>query len=510
MGSSTYALSTMLSVFMAGLSIGGLVGARFAPRLEKPERVFALSELGIGVTGLLTVPAIRAMTPLYIASFYAFHLSFNAFSVVQFFIVFLVMGIPTTLMGLTFPVAVRYFTLNRQEASRESGHLYFINTLGAIAGSLSAGFLLVPLFGNKWAAVTAATLNIASACVILFLSRTGTRTFRAALLLLLGAPAVLGATYPEKIPFFSYYSAYRFDSYKRATSLIDEILNSDRHRILYHREGVDGEVYLTKFEDYYVLFNNGKLELGDDTGFRLLAQLPWALHSSRSVPRKILSIGLGSGHTLRNLASLPAEQIDSVEINRDIMEVNRTLLNPELFTTPRIRHVEADGRNYLLLNREKYDIIVASPSWAVEPSSGSLLTREFFSLVQDRLYPAGVFALWVDYFLMTEEDLRTLLRTLSGSFRHVTAWHINGDNMILVGTNVDTGRSYTSIMADINRKYPSLDGIYRLAYSPLMVRAIPTGPVNSDDHPLIEFSNARNIIIGRAELFRQKLSEKDT
>jgi spermidine synthase len=69
MGSSTYALSTMLAAFMAGLSIGGLLGARLSPRLKNPAMAFGLCELGIGIFGLATIPVILALTPLYIASF---------------------------------------------------------------------------------------------------------------------------------------------------------------------------------------------------------------------------------------------------------------------------------------------------------------------------------------------------------------------------------------------------------------------------------------------------------
>jgi spermidine synthase len=173
MGSSTYALSTMLAAFMAGLSIGGLLGARLSPRLKNPAMAFGLCELGIGIFGMATIPAIRALTPLYIASFYLFHMSFNAFNAVQFVIIFAVMGVPTTLMGITFPLAVKIMTRNREEAGKESGNLYCINTFGAIMGALSAGFLLIPLLGAKWSAVTAASLNVLVATAVMALSLRG-------------------------------------------------------------------------------------------------------------------------------------------------------------------------------------------------------------------------------------------------------------------------------------------------------------------------------------------------
>lgn len=507
MGSSTYALSTMLAVFMSGLSLGGLLGARYAYRLKRPEFAFAFCELGIGITGLATIPAIKAFTPLYIASFYAFHLSFSAFSVVQFLIIFMIMGIPTTLMGLTFPIAIRFFTLKRQEASRQSGNLYFINTLGAIIGSISAGFLLIPLLGTKGAAITAATLNIGSAVVIILLSGRFGRAVNACLTLLILLP-LTGFLYKPGIPFFSYYSAYRFGSYGEAAELIDEILSSEDHKIIYHNEGINGEVYLTSFKGYNLLFNNGKLELGDDEGFALLAYLPYMLLPDPELARSVLNIGLGSGHTLRHLSKLPVKRIDSVEINSDILEINRRFLNPGLFNDPGINHIEADGRNFLLLRPEKYDIIIASPSWAVEASSASLLTDEFYSLVRKRLHRAGVFATWLDYFLMSEKDLEIMLRTMRNNFANVTAWLMPGDNMVLTGSNLGISSQPESVMREINSVWPELKGKYRIAVSASAVRALPDGPVNTDIRPIIEFENARNIILGRRELYELKRARR--
>ena len=63
LGSSTYALSTMLAAFMGGLSVGGFLGGRIAKRLDNIEKAFALTELGIGIFGLITIPLIRLLSP---------------------------------------------------------------------------------------------------------------------------------------------------------------------------------------------------------------------------------------------------------------------------------------------------------------------------------------------------------------------------------------------------------------------------------------------------------------
>lgn len=175
MGSSTYALSTMLAAFMAGLSAGGWMGSKARYTGAQAAMAFALCELGIGVTAILTMPAIRALSPVYISSFYAFDLSFTAFSWFQLIVVFMIMGIPTTLMGMTFPLVIRYFATEGSDVGRQVGRLYAVNTLGAIGGATSAGFLLLPNIGARWSALTAAGVNVAIGAVILayFWSRRG-------------------------------------------------------------------------------------------------------------------------------------------------------------------------------------------------------------------------------------------------------------------------------------------------------------------------------------------------
>ena len=371
MGSSTYALSTMLAAFMAGLSVGGIVGARVAVRSRNPALVFALCELGIGILGFTINPIIRSLTPVYISTFYAFHLSFGGFSIVQFALAFALMGAPTTLMGITFPVAVSLFADGGQKEGSHCGKLYSVNTLGGIFGSLAGGFLLIPLLGSTRAAGIGAALNVANALVVLVLLKEFRKVFAATALVIVVAASVL-AFHPSRVPFFSYYSATRFGSEAVARNVLDYVSREGDRIVLFEREGVEGDVCLTDLAlggvHERTLINGGKLEAGDNLSFELLAYLPYVTHARIEPVHSALSIGLGSGHTLSRLAQLPIDWIFSAELSDGVLEANRRFLHPELFADRRIRHVQADGRNFLLLDPRRYDLIIVSPSWAVEAS----------------------------------------------------------------------------------------------------------------------------------------------
>ena len=499
MGSSTYALSTMLAAFMAGLAFGGWIGGLISQKTTDLPKAFALSELGIGIAGFLTIPVIQYMTPLYMFSFYTFHLSFNTFSFVQFIICFLIMGIPTSLMGLTFPIVIKFYTSGRpNEIGKLAGRLYSVNTFGAIIGSLAAGFLLIPLIGGKATALTAATINITTAIVILLLSRNYRQSAASVLIVMVFAFAAAFVNKPD-VPFFSFYSAQRFGSYDFAKRIMDSIESSRDTSVLYEHEGTDGTVYLARSmnprEEDYVLLNNGKYEGGNDTSFALLAYIPFLSHDAEDEPLKVLNIGLGSGHTLRHLSELPLAKIDSVELSEGVIEANRRYLSPDLFNNPKINHFIADGRNFMLLGPETYDIIVASPSWAVETSSAGMLTDEFFSLAYNRLHWHGVFAIWLDDFVEHDEELATIARTLSKEFEHVAIWTTDGGK-ILIGSKSPLLHYTEEIYAKASELSPTLAGKFKLFMNEEDITALPDGPINTDDRPIIEFSNARNILLG--------------
>ncbi|MBU0729444.1 MAG: fused MFS/spermidine synthase [Proteobacteria bacterium] len=497
MGSSTYAVSTMLAAFMAGLSVGGWLGAILIPKIKRISLAFAYCELGIGLAGIIVMPVILALTPLYMKSFYTFHLSFNTFSIVQFIIVFMIMGIPTTLMGMTFPFVVKLFAKEGSDAGQQAGFLYGINTLGAIVGSTAAGFLLIPTLGVKGAALIAASLNIFTAGIIIILSKDFKKIIPVVTALLVLVP-VSTIVAKQDFPFFSYFNAFRFGDYDMAYKVYEHLEKHGEKNVVYHNEGIDGDVALIKYQVHnneyeWALTNNGKREAGDDRGFAMLAYLP-TLHYSYGQPQSVLNIGLGSGNTLKYLAQYPINHIDSVELSEGIIEVNRTVLNPSLFSDPRIDHIKADGRNYLLLSPISYDVIIASPSWAVESASAGLLTDEFFRIAEKRLTPTGVFAVWVDFFMMSRDDLEIVVRTFSRHFNHSLAWYVEGDFVILVGSNTPFITLPDRIVQQVVQKRPDLNRSFRLLMSEEYINTIASGKINTDDKPVIEFHNARHMI----------------
>lgn len=110
LGSSAYALSTMLSAFMAGLALGGWWGGKYADRIKNLLFFFIILELGIGISGSVLVPVIHSLSPVYLFLYQHLHFSLTSYLFVQFLLCFLLMLIPCVLMGATFPLVCKIVT----------------------------------------------------------------------------------------------------------------------------------------------------------------------------------------------------------------------------------------------------------------------------------------------------------------------------------------------------------------------------------------------------------------
>jgi len=171
MGSTVFSVTTVLTSFMGGLALGSFLGGRVADRLRRPVRAYGLLEAAIGAFGLAVPWLVRALKPLYAAAYGAVGDSAIAFGFCQFVLAGLVILVPSTLMGATLPILSRPAVRSIARVGRSVGGLYAVNTFGAVAGALLAGFALVPFLGIVGTTLTAAALNVAIAAIALALDR---------------------------------------------------------------------------------------------------------------------------------------------------------------------------------------------------------------------------------------------------------------------------------------------------------------------------------------------------
>jgi spermidine synthase len=173
-GSTTLAVSTVLTAFMGGLGLGSYLAGRVADRLKAPARTYALIEAAIGVYALLVPLAIHFYPALNRWLWSAFGDRYALLSVLRFIASAGLLIVPTTLMGATLPILARHFVKHPWELRRVGlriGTLYSTNLFGAVAGAFFAGFVFLPSWGVRWTNVTAASFNLSLAAAILIARR---------------------------------------------------------------------------------------------------------------------------------------------------------------------------------------------------------------------------------------------------------------------------------------------------------------------------------------------------
>lgn len=169
-GTTTLAVSTVLTAFMTGLALGSLWSGRVVDNWKRPLKVYGILEFCIGFYGLLVPFLFPLLTPFYQALWELFHPSFFLFSLLRFALAMMVLLVPTTLMGATLPVLASYYAGRRERSERRIGLLYTLNTAGAVVGTWATGFILLPHLGVQETTLTAAALNLLLGLTALWIS----------------------------------------------------------------------------------------------------------------------------------------------------------------------------------------------------------------------------------------------------------------------------------------------------------------------------------------------------
>ncbi|MBD3368286.1 MAG: MFS transporter [Candidatus Eisenbacteria bacterium] len=513
-GSSVYAVSTILTAYILGLGLGAAVFSRYVDRIKDAVAGMGILELGIGAAALAVVPILGRL-PLVMVGVVERHAdSFGMLMAVQFGLVFLVILIPTLLLGAVFPTVVRLFTTRLDSIGRSVGDVYASNTLGAIVGSFAGGFLLIPALGIQRSIAVAVIINVALGAGLLALSPTLSRGRKlagaavAALVLALFLPNV-----PRWDPVIMSSGAYLYaDMYAEEAGTTEGDLEEAVKvygEVLYHEEGVVTTVTVREARDELYLQANGKTEAStgpDMKTQKLLAHVPMMLHEE---PGSVLVIGLASGVTVAAAEKYPVETIDCVEIAPAMVEVARTYFaeaNDNCLEDPRVNIIVEDGRNHVAFTDAGYDVMISQPSnpWIVGISN--LFTREFFQLAHDRMNPGGIVGFWFQAYNMSPDEFRMIVRTFSEVFEEMSLWELDpGVDYMLVGA-VDGGMLDHEILMRrfddprIGRDLLSVGLDEPIDYTGLFVfddsrvdDYAENAPVHTDDNLKLEFSAPRSM-----------------
>ena len=159
-GHTIYSVSVVLSAFMAGLGLGSYLWGRTIDKVGSPLLIYGKIELLIGLAAGFLSLLFSKFQPAYVWFYHWLPDFFFQTGLLKTALAFSLVLIPTILMGATLPIMAKYFVREKSHTGQQVGYLYSINTFGAAAGCLLAGYFLIERLGVLQTALLAASINI--------------------------------------------------------------------------------------------------------------------------------------------------------------------------------------------------------------------------------------------------------------------------------------------------------------------------------------------------------------
>ncbi len=405
LGGTVYTFALILAVVLAGLGAGAALGAACGRRFD-PGAALGVCQLlacaaiawaAFAIARLLPYWPIDPTLPAVAAAALPIDLMRIAFAVLP----------AAVAWGASVPLAIAAAAAPGGDPARLTGHVYAANTLGAIAGALAAGFVLVALAGSQL--TQQLMIAAAAAAGAMLLARPGYRAEppRRRVALAAGAVAV-AAAFAAAVPAVpGELIAYGRFLPTRAEGV----------RVLFAGEGRSASVAVTEDADGRRSFHSaGKAQASSyPQDMRLQRMLGHLATLAAEEPRSALVIGLGAGVTAGAVAIDPAvEQVVVAELEPLVVRGVAPHFAAESFdvtANPKVRIVIDDGRHLLETSRETFDVITSDPLDPWVKGAAALYTVEFWRLVRSRLRPGGAVTVFVQLYETTEEAVRSELAT---------------------------------------------------------------------------------------------------
>jgi spermidine synthase/MFS family permease len=513
LGGTVFTFGMMLAVVLAGIGVGGLIYGRreSSPRLQDLAITLALEALAFSLP--LWVGDDLAILTLRLRPLQDF--GFPGYVSLATLIVGFTLLLPAVISGYQFPLLIGLLGKGREHVGRDVGHAYAANTLGAMAGALLGGLLLLPVVSalGSWRLIVG-LLGIAGCLIALCDTPLDKRRWRAwfwaCSLSLVAVSVALLANGPTAVWRHSGIGAGRVASGDVATYNARKAWEHQfRRSVFYERDGRESSVALLS-GDETVLVVTGKADgsTRGDAGTQVMSGLLGALR--HPAPRSALVVGMATGCTAGWLAAVPAMQrVDVVEIEPATLEMARVSapVNEHALDNPKVHLRIEDAREHMLTTRARYDIVVSEPSNPYRAGVASLYTQEFYASVAGRLGKHGVFVQWIQTYEVDAAALRIAMGTLSSVFSHVELWELSGNDLVAVASlgplEWDIATLRTRIAEEPYRRAmrvalqtEGLEGLWaHLRARDGLVTALagPQPVVNTDDHNYLEFSFARTL-----------------
>jgi spermidine synthase len=400
--SSVFSFATMLAVFLLCLALGALISAAAVSRSLNAWRWLALTQ---------TIASLAIMLSPRFFTWLALRLSVPDLPAPMNYLVYLaalgaaVLGPAVLLVGMALPIVWRLAAGPGERLGRTIGRLTAVNTLGAVAGSLVAGFVIIPTVGvsRGFAIIAALYALLALGAWVRALRMPGGALAGAAGIL---AILLLHDLKVDRVLPIAHRSGERMLRYIDGEAASVAVL-----------EKPNGERFL-QVNNRYLLGSSGAQAAAVE---RSQGELPLALHPA---PKRVAFVGVATGTSVSAILSHPVERVVAMELLPGVLVAADYFdaANLRVLEDPRVEVLVADGRNHLFAAEEHFDAIVGDLYVPWHAGTGYLYTVEYFRTVKARLAADGIFCQWLQSDQVTTAQLPILAGGFTDVFPNAQLW----------------------------------------------------------------------------------------
>lgn len=519
-GNSTFAFSLMLFSFLLGLGCGAEAIKHILNRISHGAVLLGWLEFGLAFVILAGV-FFWEQLPDYFGLFadYPLRLGFGAREFIRGLVCLLLMFPPAFFIGAIYPVAMECIgRAHPFDSIRALGRAAALNTLGNIVGVLLGGFVLLPQLGALRSIQLLAIVCAVLGGIALALSPRKQKPHT-------WLPVIV-------VIFCLAIQPSSFNYTKLASGANVYFAPQGWGEVIDHAESIDGGLTSVASnnsmgQQILTLLTNGKFQGNNSRNGEMQAQLGFSLSPllHTQARTRALIIGYGTGVSARTLRDAGFQHLDIVDISSDIIQLADKHfgdVNDRVTSSSGSQTFVTDGRNYLLLCGQKYDIIGLEISSIWFAGAASLYNREFYRLAKRKMHDHGVLQQWIQLHHLLPIDILYILGSVRAEFEYVWLYNIGSQGMI-IATN-DPTRSPSSenldhLMATVSMQpllgmlnHPPTELLNKQLLDPLGIDrllngfAVPaTYWVSTDDNLFLEYSTPKGNVLDSVASYTRNL-----
>lgn len=501
---SVYTFATIVVIVLLSLAVGAFISSQLSRLKISPPYLLAgllvLSGFVIAATPFFYMRATNGMQVLATNATWAGYL----WQVLKVGVV--TVGPAAVTMGTIFPYLMKTEETYVDSAGQSLGRLAAINTAGAILGALLCSFVFLYLWGMWVTTLVLAIVYLLAVLAVPLPWRGAGVTLR----LSSGLVWLIVLTWlnPTGLPIIS-----------------ADPMRPYEEIVLKAWETSEGTVAVTESSRGRMIRVNSHYGLGSTLAApheRMQTDLTLKLFPET---RRIFYLGMGTGITAGSALHPSFKNVENIVVceivpkvidaaDEFFTDVNGVDYTQGLFKDDRATILAEDGRHFLTMTDQRFDIINCDLFVPFRAGVGSLYTEEHYENIKARLEPGGICVQWLPLYQLTEHEFKVIVRTMMSVFDQVSLWRDAfqpGQDVVgLIGqttrqplpaTNVDSradmrlaiqGRTVRDAMTF---GFPFNEQTALFFYCGNVTEnadLFADVPINTDDYPIIEYQAPRS------------------